>query len=112
MLRKLIYFSLFCVVAYSCYYDWSIGTLPAAMTATASDEVIIIDATEEESIPSMEVTVMNGETVLSIVERINDGYLPSSMQKIVDDFEALNPSITAHIIKSGKTYSFPLYIKE
>jgi hypothetical protein len=104
MLKRLTVFIIICGIAYSCYFDWKIGTLPAA----ASNQVNKVE--ENNNIQHVEVIVLNGETVLSIVEKVNNGNnIPSSMSKIIEDFETLNPNVKAHVIKAGIKYLFPIY---
>jgi hypothetical protein len=107
MLKRFIIFLTICGIAYSCYFDWKVGTLPAR----ASDEAVVALSSNINEIPSVEVTVLNGDTVLSIVEKLNDGAIPTSMSQVINDFESLNPSVKAHVIKSGSKYLFPIYKK-
>ncbi|OZM57701.1 hypothetical protein CIB95_04870 [Lottiidibacillus patelloidae] len=107
MLKRFLIFLTVCGIVYSCYFDWKVGTLPAR----ASDDAVPVHADNISEIPSVEVTVLNGDTVLSIVEKLNDGTLPTSMSQVINDFESLNPNVKAHVIKSGSKYLFPIYKK-
>jgi hypothetical protein len=115
MLLRFILFLLVCAISYACYYDIRVGTLPALQINNANSEANI----ENEAVATMgnqttelnyiDVTVQNGENVLSIVERINDGNVPHSIEQIIYDFELLNPGENAQVVQSGTTYQFPLY---
>lgn len=97
-------------LCYIIYYDFQIGTLPTfSMTDTNTiqkpkDEKV----KEQPAIPFFEVKIKQGDTVLSITERYH-GSLPSSIEKIVKDFEILNSNVKAEAILPGKTYRFPIY---
>ncbi|MEH7236036.1 LysM peptidoglycan-binding domain-containing protein [Bacillus sp. JJ1562] len=91
------------------YYDVRFGTLPVAKNET-------IEATEVVAItpsnPFKEITVKAGDTLLSIVEKVNEGKQISSIETVIMDFEELNPDSKAELLQIGKTYKFPLYTNE
>jgi hypothetical protein len=62
--------------------------------------------------PYIEKKIIQGETVLSIIEQLHKEQIPVSIEQIITDFERLNPKDKADSIKVGKTYKFPLYEKE
>ncbi|XQY90722.1 hypothetical protein ACNRWW_14450 [Metabacillus sp. HB246100] len=104
-------FSLFILgifLVYIIYYDFQIGTLSSVTTIAESKQVnseVIQDGVTE---PFFEVTVKQGDTVMSIIEKKHNRF-PESIEKMVDDFESLNEGVKAEEILVGKTYLFPLY---
>ncbi|MDL4841530.1 hypothetical protein [Aquibacillus rhizosphaerae] len=54
-------------------------------------------------------TAMPGDTVLSIVESLNNEKDSIQMEQIITDFEQLNPGISPHEIETNTTYLFPIY---
>lgn len=50
-----------------------------------------------------------GETVLSIVEKINDSKSDVQIKQILDDFNQLNPGVDPHQLRTDTEYLFPLY---
>jgi hypothetical protein len=97
-------------LCYIIYYDFKIGTLPAFSMTNAEkvQKTKIEKMNEQPTIPFYEVKIKQGDTVLSITERYH-GSLPSSIEKIVKDFEVLNSNVKAEAILLGKTYRFPIY---
>lgn len=68
------------------------------------------DTTTTINTTVMKVKVQEGETVLSIVEKINKKSLETlNIEKIMTDFKKLNPAVEPLSIQTGKFYYFPLY---
>ncbi|WP_257345973.1 hypothetical protein [Pseudalkalibacillus decolorationis] len=107
-MKKLIIGTLLFLLVYSIYFDLKVGTLPTATTIKAI-ETPVAEARNKSLNPYKTVTVQPGETVLTILERIHTGNMPVSINKAVEDFEALNNSISAHAIQANESYRFPLY---
>lgn len=54
--------------------------------------------------------VLPGETVLSIIELINEGQLKKmNTYDLLNDFRQLNPKVDPFNIKQGAHYNFPKY---
>ncbi len=110
-MKRLFAFLAIVFIVYIIYYDIRIGTLP---TATAKEEKI--EATEviaqTSNDPFIEVKVKAGDTLLSIVERVNEDRQLLSIETVIKDFEGLNPESKAELLQIGKTYKFPLYKDE
>lgn len=53
--------------------------------------------------------VKPGDTVLTIVEKINVNGPPVSMNQMILDFQNLNPEVNVHKIKVDQIYQFPVY---
>ncbi|ADU29902.1 hypothetical protein [Evansella cellulosilytica] len=125
-MRPIVGLIIIAVIAISAYYDWNVGTIPHAasphngMAEEGSHNTDIDNITEEQneetessqvgsiSLQFQEVVVGPGQTVYGIVKELNDEliYAPN---KVVEDFEALNPSVLSHEIIIGHSYRFPIY---
>lgn len=95
----------------SLYKDLTIGT---QLNSTSNQQHDIEYKTEVNDITVMRVKVQQGDTVLSIVEKINQ-HVSNTMdiKQIITDFEALNPTIEkSEELKLNTFYYFPVYEKE
>lgn len=105
-------FILAVLVVYSIYYDLQFGTIPnmtkAATVGTHLKPNKKTGHPEKKQIPYKKTKVQPGATVLTVVEHLN-GNTSVSIQKIIRDFEKLNPGVDANKIKIGHTYLFPVY---
>lgn len=105
-------FILAILVVYSIYYDLQYGTIPnMTKAATVNSHAKFSKKSHSNNhiaIPYQKATVQPGDTVLSIVEKIN-GQQTASIQKVVHDFEILNPGVNANKVKIGHHYMFPVY---
>ncbi|WP_102345578.1 hypothetical protein [Bacillus sp. Marseille-P3661] len=128
-MRKLLVTLISIFVLYVIYYDLSVGTLSnptsivllnsqttAPQVESSTEEMSVKKTTTTENTPIseqglyfQEVKVVGGATVLSIVEQIQDGPLPVSINQLVLDFEELNPNVKPESIQIGKVYKFPVY---
>ncbi|MCM3161797.1 LysM domain-containing protein [Metabacillus litoralis] len=94
---------------YIIYYDFQIGTLPVTNKTSTAQVVASTSIDKQQTkIPSFEMTVKQGDTVLSIIEK-HHGTLPVSIEQVIEDFETLNPKMDAEEIMIGKKYTFPNY---
>ncbi|WP_010678136.1 hypothetical protein [Bacillus timonensis] len=96
-------------ILYIIYYDVSVGTLPVVKNKTVSAEEVIVKTPIH---PYKEMKVTAGDTLLSIVEELNEGKQITSIESVIKDFEELNPKSKAELLQIGKTYKFPLYTNE
>lgn len=92
-MKKFLGFLIFCLVLYTSYLDLTNGTY----FLTSSNEQ-----------PYEEIVVQQGETVLTVLERIN-GTLPVSIDQAMQDFRKLNPHVDPMNIEAEKSYKFPVY---
>lgn len=99
-------------LCYIVYYDLKVGTLPVlSMTNPEVVEQKVLTSNSEDNnptIPYYEKAIKNGDTVLSITEQYH-GRLPTSIERLIEDFETLNSKVKAESIIIGKTYRFPDY---
>lgn len=105
--------------------DLTVGTFPIEKTtstlanAESAKQAPTVKRTSQPMYsPSENVTkryqrvqhkVTAGETVLSIMENLNKGGPPVTIQQMLSDFEVLNPNVNPHQIKTNQTYTFPKY---
>lgn len=69
--------------------------------------------TNTKNITAMRVKVQQGDTVITIVEKINNQETTTlDITQIISDFKALNPTEDPIQLKSGEFYSFPIYQRE
>ncbi len=92
-MKKFLGFLILCLVLYTSYLDLTNGTY----FFTSSNEQ-----------PYQEIVVQQGETVLSVLEKIN-GTLPVPIDKAIQDFQKLNPHVDPMNIEADKSYKFPVY---
>jgi LysM repeat protein len=98
------------LVIYIIYFDLTVGTLPTAATKQVDRNAVTV-AKPKTEIPSFEAKVKPGETLISIVEHYLGKSLPVSINDLIEDFQQLNPGISAEKMKIGATYHFPDYSK-
>lgn len=122
MMRPLLILVIIVLFIVSAYYDLRVGTIPDNNTVYENHELDVNENDEEnedlelmesnEPIPYIEVVVERGQTVYEIVRFINgENNFTEAPHKVIEDFEKLNPNVSAHDIIIGHTYRFPIYNK-
>ncbi|RSL34511.1 hypothetical protein D7Z54_05000 [Salibacterium salarium] len=101
-MRKMLFLLLFILVCTSIYYDITEGTLPTSSPPSATS-----DSLDDQTI--IKVTIEPGQTVLSIVEKLHDGPIPVSIERVTKDFQQLNNDMEPNQIEVDKSYNFPVY---
>ncbi|MBE4907990.1 hypothetical protein IMZ08_07990 [Bacillus luteolus] len=108
-MKKFIGVLLALFLLYIVYHDVTQGTLPSMkeqpVAAAAAEQVS--KPIENTTIPFQIVKIKAGDTVLSLTESLSTGNV--SIEKIISDFEELNPKATANSIIIGKEYKIPVY---
>lgn len=101
------------LILYVIYIDLTAGTLPSIQSEKMEVKEVTAKVMEnqETGLPAFEAEVEPGETLISIVENNIDKPLPVSIDKLIKDFQSLNPGQTPEKIQIGKTYQFPDYSK-
>ncbi|WP_453994952.1 hypothetical protein [Bacillus nitroreducens] len=108
-MKRFFAFLAIAFILYIIYYDVRIGTLPT----TKGEKIEAVEViTTTQNNPFLEVEVKPGDTLLSIVEELNEGKKMSSIESVINDFEMLNPQSEAALLQIGKTYKFPLYTND
>ncbi|MBM7097066.1 MULTISPECIES: hypothetical protein [Alteribacter] len=112
-MKQLLIFGLVVVLAISVYYDLTEGTLPNTTNGyedTSQENSPVTAPPPADTLHYQEVIVQSGHTVYTIVKALHqDVLLDADFEKIVTDFEKLNPDVNAHDIRIGSTYRFPVY---
>nr|WP_263325710.1 hypothetical protein [Neobacillus sp. Marseille-Q6967] len=98
------------ITLYVIYIDLTTGTLPIE-TTTKTESSVEATAKPDTTLPAFTSEVKPGQTLISIVESHIDDSLPVSIEKLIEDFETLNPGQAPEKIQIGKTYQFPDYSK-
>lgn len=107
-MKKRIFTILFLIACWTSYQDLTSGSLPAGKTAESSAAQASAPAVQETAAaPYQRVTVVPGDTLLSITERLSSK--PADISKVLHDFSVLNPSVDPNHLKIGQTYAFPVY---
>ncbi|MBO9129623.1 LysM domain-containing protein [Bacillus sp. 165] len=97
------------LIGYALFYDITVGTLPLLHTYSSQKQTTT-KSVANETISKLykNLEVKSGDTVLSVVEQINEKGIPS-IEKVVTDFRKLNPNSSPNKLRVGQTYKFPLY---
>ncbi len=118
--KKLLIF--FCCVLFvvSIGKDLTTGTFPKSSAHQQTQQTQAQNAPEKE--PTTEIKkqetkryqtvqhkVTAGETVLSIIEKLNTNGPPVTIKQMIKDFEYLNPDVEPHHIQTNQVYTFPIY---
>ncbi|MGP4107255.1 LysM peptidoglycan-binding domain-containing protein [Virgibacillus sp. L01] len=110
-LMKILSYILIALFFISIYKDLSVGT-----TLTPENNIKqpqVENMVKTENITAMEVKVHQGDTLLTIAEKINPQVTNNlNVNKIVEDFKALNPTTDPVELQPGEFYFFPIYEKE
>ncbi|WP_281237048.1 hypothetical protein P5654_003750 [Bacillus safensis] len=98
-MRRIVFLLISLFVLFIIFFDLKNGTIPVeenqAVPASA------LQTAEKKTYKN--VTVKQGETVLSIV------HTSKPLDDVIKDFEELNQGVKANEIRAGSTYKFPVY---
>lgn len=98
-MRRILFLLISLFVLFIIFFDLKNGTIPVegnqAVPASA------LQTAEKKTYKN--VTVKQGETVLSIV------HTSKPLDDVIKDFEELNQGVKANEIRAGDTYKFPVY---
>ncbi|MGM9987145.1 MAG: hypothetical protein ACI35O_07945 [Bacillaceae bacterium] len=87
-------------------YDMKVGTIPHQKKEKISTSK---QDSKKPTLAYKEIQTKSGDTVLSVVESMNDNWKKVSIKQIIKDFTILNPDTEPTKIQIGKVYRFPLY---
>src|SRR5699024_3675071 len=105
LLKKVSIYTFIILLVVSIYKDLSIHS-PISNQPDDEDE---LKEMPHNNTNVVKVKVQKGETVLSIVERINKAEKNLDIEQILDDFKASNPNADPYRLKSDTFYFFPIY---
>ncbi|SFD54663.1 hypothetical protein SAMN05216238_102158 [Lentibacillus persicus] len=108
-INKVILYIFLFLFLLSVHHDLTAGTYgnnkPEGPNKTQTQRMM-----KEEQIEILKVQAGHGDTVLSIVERINEGHSESlDISRIMKDFKLLNNDVKPTEIQAEEYYYFPLY---
>ncbi|MEN2765971.1 hypothetical protein [Ornithinibacillus xuwenensis] len=104
MMRKFLITILSILFIISVYKDLNSGTPTEGGDQTHTDQQL-----ERVPFDVIKVKITTGDTVLSVVEKINPSMEQFQMEQIEKDFSSLNPHIDPTHIKANHFYFFPKY---
>jgi hypothetical protein len=105
-MKKFLAGCFFLLILYVVAYDLKIGTLPQTEPVTASVKLPSHKKQEKYQL----YKVKPGDTLISVVEKLNDSS-DYTIVSMIKDFKTLNPKSNPENIQIGKLYKFPLYKK-
>ncbi|WIF96960.1 MULTISPECIES: hypothetical protein [Pontibacillus] len=120
ILKKMLFIITMILFFVSIGHDLTTGTFPKELISKAEDHQTIENETNtkpltptggQERFRVIEHKVSAGDTVLSIMEKLNEDGPPVTIQQMLTDFEALNDGQDPNSIKMNKVYLFPYYHK-
>lgn len=104
--KKTFLFILAILLCTSIYHDITSGSI-----STKKEKNVQTTTSNSAIYNRVRVQVMPGDTVLSIVEKYNDGKLSMDIDQIITDFQKLNEDANPYQLKSYHYYFFPVYKK-
>ncbi|WP_156290717.1 hypothetical protein [Oceanobacillus salinisoli] len=102
--KKIFIYIIIILLVASIYKDLSLGTEPNENVPTQETTIQI-----NENYSAMKVKVTSGDTVLSIVENINEGKGEIAIDQMMTDFQQLNPEVNPYRLQPNTFYYFPVY---
>ncbi|MFA1820428.1 hypothetical protein ACDX78_09640 [Virgibacillus oceani] len=101
-MKKIIIYILVFLFLFSVYKDLNGGSLQNNL-----NEQEITPVTDYKAVY---LKVQHGDTILSIVESINEGNMNKmDIDQIMEDFKLLNPNVQPEEVKVAHFYYFPSY---
>lgn len=105
--KKTSLYILVFLILLSIYKDLTIGSL---VVNESHSEVNTPINSIETDIKTTKIKIQPGDTVLSVIERVNhDDLNHLDIQKVVDDFKQLNPLVNPYDLEVNQYYYFPVY---
>ncbi|CEG27877.1 hypothetical protein [Bacillus sp. B-jedd] len=105
-MKKMAVSLLILTLILSIYTDLTKGTLPVNRHVQEEPVEEMKESTPDR--PFYKATIMPGQTLLSIIEQ-KHGKVPVPINKMIEDFQVLNPGVTPEKLQIGKEYLFPSY---
>ncbi|RYL90422.1 LysM domain-containing protein [Sporolactobacillus sp. Y61] len=101
-MRRRIFTILFLIACWTSYTDLTSGSLPGGQQVREN-----AGSTRQTAIPYKNIMVTPGDTLLSVIERVNQSV--PDISQVMQDFTRLNPSVDPNHLQIGRTYAFPVY---
>lgn len=106
--RLFFYLIIFLFIA-SLYRDLTIGTPPFNDSKLEQIQQIYPEDQKEDKLSAVQVRVQPGDTVLSIIEKINHQLPELDIEQMMIDFKTMNPNIDPYHLQTDSIYYFPVY---
>ncbi|MFD1363039.1 hypothetical protein [Lentibacillus salinarum] len=110
-INKPLFYTFILLFLISVHKDLTVGT-PLNNDTDGQNEQNLKMSAEQETITIIKVQVQQGDTVLSIVEAINqqrNHVNQLDISQVLSDFRTLNPGVEPLNIETGNYYYFPAY---
>src|SRR5690625_2632891 len=105
-LRRLSIYILIILLFVSIYKDLTIGQATNLLPVENNNLI----ENDMNDFKILKIRVQPGDTVLSIVEKINHSHMKFiNIEQIVNDFKLINPFVNPYNLEPNKYYFFPLY---
>lgn len=117
-MRPIVLLIIFVIVAFCIQVDLTSGTIPISLSENEGIETDEVSSMEEEvqvplDLPYQMIIVEPGQTVYGIVQELHHQQsFAVPIHEVLEDFELLNPGVSAHQLLAHEQYKFPLYENE
>lgn len=89
---------------YAIYQDLTTSTAPNEYAKVQKESQL-----KNQSFQVKQVKVQRGDTVLSVIEKLHQNKEQLPIDRILYDFQQLNPNTDPYALKEGTFYYFPYY---
>jgi hypothetical protein len=107
MMKKTIITIFIILFLISIYKDLSFGTDISTKEIQQENQIKIVDNPSYEVI---KVKMEPGDTVLTVVERLNPTRKNLNIESVIQDFTSLNPNVKPNELQHNRFYFFPKYL--
>jgi hypothetical protein len=90
----------------SIYKDLTLGT---EITKNINKEEKPVERLDQQAFEVIKVKIKTGDTVLTVMEKINPSLSDLNIEQVIEDFSMLNPNIDPNSLQSNRFYFFPKY---
>lgn len=120
ILKRMLFIVTMILFFVSIGHDLTTGTFPKELVSKAEDQEANVNqespkssdtSPEQERFRVVEHRVKAGDTVLSIMEKLNQEGPPVTIEQMLADFEFINKGQDPNTIKMNQIYLFPYYHK-
>lgn len=105
-MKKLLFFIFIILFFISIYKDLSSGT---SIPGEHQSENETNQGLVEQTYDVVKIKLAPGDTVLSIVEKLNPTITTLSIDEILNDFRTINPTADPNSLNANTFYFFPKY---
>jgi hypothetical protein len=106
MMKKTIINIFIILLLVSIYKDLTLGT---DISHNIKREDNPTEGLDKQAFDILKVKIEAGDTVLTVMEKINPSLSDLNIEQIMEDFSLLNPNIDPNHLQSNRFYFFPKY---